>query len=233
MIPHCHRLDKKARWRRKAGYDCITFMRKKPLKSEWSKRELELLKRHSSPDRIQDLLDTIPYRCENGHFSARAPLRDKRAHCFDGALLAAAALSRGDCIPMLVDLCAERDDDHILCAYQWRGYWGAVAKSNFPGLRFREPIFKSVRELVLSYFELYFNMQREKSLRTFSKPLKLPAREKLDWECDDSAGDRIVALLNQQPHYPIVERHHTKRLRAVDTRFYRSQLVGVNLRGVY
>jgi hypothetical protein len=200
---------------------------------EWTKGEISLLKRHSSPERAQDLLDSLSYRCEDGHLSARAPLRDRRAHCFDGALLAAAALSRGDLQPMLVDLCAERDDDHILCVYRWRGCWGAVAKSNFPGLRFREPIFKNVRELVLSYFELYFNMQREKSLRAFSKPLKLPSRRTLDWECDDRAGDLVVRLLNKQPHYQLIERHHAKRLRNVDKRFYSSQLLGVNQKGVY
>jgi hypothetical protein len=208
-------------------------MRTRNQSHNWSKREESLLRRHSSPERIQDLLDSIPYRCENGHFSARAPLRDKRAHCFDGALLAAAALARGATTPMLVDLCAARDDDHIVCAYRWRGYWGAVAKSNFPGLRFREPIFKTVRELVLSYFELYFNMEGEKSLRTFSKPLPLPSRLKLDWECDDDAGDQIVELLNTQPHYRIIEPHHTKVLRPVDKRLYKSQLLGVNRKGVY
>ena len=200
---------------------------------DWTKSELSLLKRNSSPERVQDLLDAIPYRCEDGHFSARAPLRDGRAHCFDGALLAAAALSRGDCQPMLVDLCAARDDDHILCVYKWRGYWGAVAKSNFPGLRFREPIFKTVRELALSYFELYFNMQREKSLRSFSKPLKLPSRAKLDWECDDRAGDAVVHLRGKQQQYRLIERHHAKRLREVDKRFFSSQLLGVNQKGVY
>jgi hypothetical protein len=213
-------------------------MRKKYLKKgattkEWTIGELALLKRNSSPERAQNLLDSLPYRCEDGHFSARSALQEGRAHCFDGSLLAAAALSRGDCVPMLVDLCAIRDDDHILCVYKWRNFWGAVAKSNFPGLRFREPIFKTVRELALSYFELYFNMQREKSLRSFSKPLRLPSRTKLDWDCDDATGDRLVDLLNAQPHYPIIAPHHASRLRAVDQRFFQSQLVGVNRRGVY
>jgi hypothetical protein len=200
---------------------------------DWTKQELRILSRHASPERVQDLLDSIPYRCEDGHFSARAPLRDGRAHCFDGALLAAAALSRGGFEPMLVDLCAERDDDHILCVYRWKSYWGAVAKSNFPGLRFREPIFKTVRELALSYFELYFNMQGEKSLRAFSKPLMLPHRVKLDWECDDKVGDSVVRLLNKQPHYRLIERHHVRQLRGVDKRFFSSQLLGVNQKGVY
>jgi hypothetical protein len=208
-------------------------MKKSVAANEWTKGEISFLKRHRTPERAQDLLDSLPYRCEDGHFSARSALREGRAHCFDGSLLAAAALTRGDCVPMLIDLCAARDDDHILCGYKWKGYWGAVAKSNFPGLRFREPIFKSPRELVLSYFELYFNMQREKSLRSFSKPLRLPIRTRLDWECDDSAGDVLVDLLNAQHHYPIIAPRHASRLRTVDRRFFQSQLVGVNQKGVY
>jgi hypothetical protein len=199
----------------------------------WTKRELAVLTKHSKPEKAQDLLDSLPYRCENGHFSARAPLRDGRAHCFDGSLLAAAALVRGGYTPMLIDLCAERDDDHILCAYNWKGFWGAVAKSNFPGLRFREPIFRSPRELVLSYFELYFNMRGEKSLRSYSKPLPLPKTSRLNWECDDSAGDVIVEMLNARRHFPLLVPGHKKNLRSVDKRFFESQLVGVNRKGVY
>jgi hypothetical protein len=134
---------------------------------------------------------------------------------------------------MLIDLCAERDDDHIICAFRWKGYWGAVAKSNFPGLRFREPIYKTPRELVMSYFELYFSMKREKSLRAFSKPLKLPNVAKLNWECDDYAADAVVGLLTAAPHYKLLAPHHKRALRRVDQRLYRSQLLGVNLKGVY
>lgn len=199
----------------------------------WNRRELKILTGLKSPERVQDFLDALPYRCEDGHLSAQAALRDGRAHCFDGSLLAAAALRRGGYAPSLIDLCAERDDDHMICAFRWRGLWGAVAKSNFPGLRFREPIFKTPRELVLSYFEFYFNMDREKSLRQFSKPFVLPDPKRLDWECDDSVGDQIVELLGKLPHYPLVERGYAKKLRRIDSRMYRSQLVGVNLKGVY
>jgi hypothetical protein len=199
----------------------------------WTRAELALLSRNRTPEAAQDLLDSLPYRCESGHFSARAALRERRAHCFDGSLLAAASLLRGTCKPMLIDLCAERDDDHIICAFRWKGYWGAVAKSNFPGLRFREPIYKSPRELVMSYFELYFSMKREKSLRAFSRPLKLPSAAKLNWECDDSAADALVGLLTAAPHYDILAPHHKRGLRRVDQRLYRSQLLGVNLKGVY
>jgi hypothetical protein len=200
--------------------------------SHWTPGELRLLKRLGTPAAVQDYLDALPYRCEDGHLSARAALRDGRAHCFDGSLVAAAALRRAGLTPFLVDLCAVRDDDHMICAYQYRGRWGAVAKSNFPGLRLREPIFRTVRELVLSYFEFYFNMRGEKSLRSYSRPLRLPDPRACDWECDDAIGDHLVERLTALTHYQIVEERHERRLRRVDKRLFESQLVGVNLKGV-
>jgi hypothetical protein len=199
----------------------------------WTRSELLLLKRHATPDRAQRLLDSLPYRCESGHFSALSALREGHAHCFDGSLLAAAALMRGEHTPLLIDLCAEKDDDHVICAYRWKGHWGAVAKSNFPGLRFREPIYRNPRELVLSYFELYFSMKRFKSLRRFSKPMQLPSVSRINWECDDAAADHLVTLLTARPHYELLGGAQKRVLRPVDQRLYQSQLLGVNRKGVY
>lgn len=199
----------------------------------WTKREQGIVGRLRTPHLVQEFIDALPYRCEDGHFSARAALRDKRAHCFDGSLLAAACLLDTSYEPFLIDLCAANDDDHMLCAFRWRGRWGAVAKSNFPGLRFREPIFRTPRELVLSYFEFYFNMQREKSLRRYSRPFRLPSITRINWQFDDRMGDRIVELLSETPHYEIVSGREVKALRKVDKRLFQSQLVGVNLKGVY
>ena len=204
----------------------------KSPQGQWSQRELKILTRLATPAAVQDFLDRLPYRCEDGHLSARAALRDGKAHCFDGSLLAAAALRRVGMTPFLVDLCATKDDDHIICAYKYRGRWGAVAKSNFPGLRLREPIFRTVRELVLSYFEFYFNMDREKSLRSYSRPLRLPHPNVCDWECDDRVGDTIVERLGALAHYSLVEGSQVRSLRRVDRRLFESQLIGVDLKGV-
>lgn len=199
----------------------------------WTTREQATISRLRTPDLVQEFLDNLSYRCEDGHLSARAVLRDKRAHCFDGSLFAAVCLLGSKYEPYLIDLCAHDDDDHMLCAFRWRGCWGAVAKSNFPGLRFREPIFRTPRELVLSYFEFYFNMDREKSLRSYSKPFRLPPVSRLDWQCNDSIGDAIVDMLASSPHYDILTSGDSRSLRGVDSRLFRSQLVGVNLKGVY
>jgi hypothetical protein len=147
--------------------------------------------------------------------------------------LAAAALKRCGLEPSLIDLCATRDDDHILCAFRWKGRWGAVAKSNFPGLRYREPVFRTARELVLSYFELYFNLEREKTLRAFSTPMPLPSRGRVDWECDDTQGDVIVEMLGNRKHHALLLPGQERSLRDLDERLYRSQLVGVNMKGAY
>lgn len=202
-------------------------------RGRWTKSEERVLAKLNTPDKVQSFIDALPYRCEDGHLSARAALRDRRAHCFDGSLLAAAAFTRAGLEPRLIDLCATRDDDHILCAFRWKGRWGAVAKSNFPGLRFREPVFRTARELVLSYFELYFNLQGEKTLRAFSSPMPLPAVTRIDWECDDSAGDVIVELLSARTHHKLLVPGQERGLRMLDRRLYRSQLVGVNLKGAY
>lgn len=203
------------------------------MANSWSKREERILRSLNSPGKIQSFIDKLPYRCEDGHLSARAALRDGRAHCFDGALLAAAALKRSGLEPRLIDLCSVRDDDHILCSFRWRGRWGAVAKSNFPGLRYRDPVYRTARELVMSYFEFYFNLEKEKSLRAFSTPMALPSRRRIDWECDDMQGDRLVDLLAAQKHHPILLPRQERSLRLLDERLYRSQLVGVNMQGAY
>ncbi len=199
----------------------------------WTRQEQAILRKLQTPERVQAFLDALPYRCEDGHFSARAALRDKRAHCFDGSLLAAACLLKSKYEPFLIDLCAQDDDDHMLCGFRWRGRWGAVAKSNFPGLRFREPIFKTPRELVLSYFEFYFNMRGVKSLRRHSRPFRLPPVSRVDWLFDDRMGDVIVDLLSRAPHYDILSHHQGRTLRRVDKRLFESQLVGVDLKGVH
>lgn len=199
----------------------------------WSRSDYSALRKLSTPDRIQNHLDQMAYRCESVYVPPLLSLRENRAHCFDGALLSATALLQTSISPKLIDLCAINDDDHVLCAYQHKGHWGAVAKSNFPGLRFREPIFRSIRELVLSYFENYFNLDGFKSLRRYSRPLSLPDHRKVPWQTSTSGAERIVELLETTRHYEILHAGHSAKLRKVDDRFYASQMVGVDFNGAY
>jgi hypothetical protein len=128
-----------------------------------------------SPAAIQAFLDDIPYSTDDFYRCPLRVLRERTAHCFDGALFGAAALRRLGYPPLILDMLAERDDEHLLALYRVDSHWGAVAKSNFAGLRFREPVYRSLRELVMSYFEDYFNADGEKTLRGYTVPLDLSA----------------------------------------------------------
>lgn len=201
--------------------------------NKWSRGELALLTKLGRPAAVQDFLDAMPYRCEDGYFAPCSSLREGRAHCFDGALIGASALRRAGYKVFLVDLCTEDDDDHILCGFESAGKIGAVAKSNFPGLRFREPIFRSVRELVLSYFEFYFNLKGIKSLRSYAGPVRLPDVRRSDWECDDGAAGGLLKPLAAAKHNRILEQRRVKSLRPIDKRMFQSQMIGVDLKGAY
>src|SRR6202453_2567659 len=127
--------------------------------------ETRVLNALKTPERVQRFLDTeIAYNKEPNGETIRSPrrvLRDQVAHCLEGALLAAAALRIHGFLPLLLDLGTVRDDDHVLTIFRQHDHWGAIAKSNYAGLRFREPVYRTLRELVMSYFERYFNASRE------------------------------------------------------------------------
>lgn len=199
----------------------------------WTKSELATLRRLSTPARVQRFLDDLAYRAEDAAACPRQVLRERRAHCFDGALLGAAALRRLGHPPTLLDLRAVRDDDHVLALYRVQGHWGAVAKSNFVGLRSRDPVFRTLRELVLSYFEQYFNLDGEKTLREFSRPLALRQFDRQGWEFRDDPLPAIADRLDALPHTRLLTRAQERRLAAVDARSMRGGMVGTVAAGVY
>src|SRR5262245_6236544 len=126
----------------------------------WNAAERKLLAKLRTPAHIQEFLENTAYSTDDFYRSPRMVLADRRAHCFDGATFAAAALERLGFPPLLVDMRAYRDDDHVLAVYKVNGAWGCVAKSNFVGLRGRDPVYRTLRELSMSYFECYFNLER-------------------------------------------------------------------------
>ncbi|MGB9593138.1 MAG: hypothetical protein ACPL7R_03235, partial [Anaerolineae bacterium] len=135
--------------------------------------------------------------------------------------------------PLLVDLRAENDDDHVIAVYRWRGCWGAVAKSNFVGLRYREPIFRNLRELALSYFEEYFNTLGEKTLRAYSRPLNLTVFDDLQWMTTEQDLEFVGARLDRMRHYPLLDDEAVRNLRPVDKRMYDAGFLGTDMAGVY
>lgn len=173
-------------------------------------RERSVLRGLTTPAKIQTFLDEkIGYNVEPGGdtcYSPRVVLRKRVAHCMEGALLAAAALANLGHPPLLVDLEAVRDTDHVLAVYRAGGHWGAVAKSDYSGLRSREPVYRTIRELVMSYFEHYFNKAGEKTLRTYSRPVNLRRFDRIGWTTREDYVWEIPNHLCDIPHTPILPR---------------------------
>jgi len=149
-----------------------------------TKAERQVFRKLTTPAKIQEFLDGLGYNLEpNGHscYSPRMVLRERVAHCMEGALVGAAALRFLGFPALLVDLEGIRDSDHVLAIYKLNGGWGAVAKSDYSGLRSREPVYRTIRELAMSYFEHYYNPKGEKTLRTYSRPVDLKRFDKRGW----------------------------------------------------
>ena len=193
----------------------------------WTSRELRVLGRLRTPAHIQDFLDDLTYRHTEDPGCPRRVLRERRAHCLDGALLAAAALRRHGHPALLLDLRAVRDQDHVLAVFRRGDRLGAIGKSNFAGLRYREPIHRTVRELAMTYFEPYFNLERERTLRSYSTILPLARLDRLGWEWRDEALPLIVERLDALRHFPLVGPAEVRRLVRVDRRSFRAGTLGL------
>lgn len=199
-----------------------------------SESEREVVGGLKSPGAIQAFLDEVPYSTEAIYRCPLRVLRERVAHCFDGALFAAAMLRRLGHAPLIVDLLPnDRDDDHLLALYQRDGCWGAVAKSNFVGLRFREPVFRTLRELVMSYFEHYYNVAGEKTLRGYAGPLNLKAFDRNAWMSRDEPLEAVATRLDQIRRVSVVTEAMVAGLLPVDKRSYDAGMLGVNEAGLY
>lgn len=187
---------------------------------EW--RKLRSLK---DPYGIQRFLDAMPYHLADTAWSPRVALRENTAHCFEGAMLAAAALRVNGFKPLVFDLEAERDTDHVVAIYRINGHWGAVAKSNFTGCRYREPVYRNLRELAMSYFEVYFNLRKERSLRTFSRPVNLGRFDRMEWMTTEKPLWFVSDYLFTISHYKLLRAGMARRLHRLDDRSFRAGCV--------
>ena len=195
--------------------------------SLFSAAELAVFRRLDSPGKIQRFLDRdLAYHKEHTCRSPRSVLRDRTAHCMEGALFAAAALRMIGHPPWIVDLEAVRDDDHVLAVYRVDDHWGSIAKSNYSGLRHREPVFRTLRELVMSYFEHYFNLRREKTLRAYSRPVNLSRFDSIHWMTAEDDVWAIPEYLCTIPHQRILTPRQMRRLPRVDARLFAAGLCG-------
>jgi hypothetical protein len=193
-------------------------------KDSWGFTPAELRKLRSlkDPHGIQELLDDMPYHLQDTAWSPRRVLAENTSHCYEGALFAAAALRVNGYPPLLVDLEAEHDTDHVIAVYRVDGYWGAVGKSNFSGLQYREPVYRSLRELALSYFDLYFNLRRERTLRTFSRPVHMKRFDHLQWMTTDKPVWFVAEYLLTISHTPLLSPAQVKRLHRLEGRLFRA-----------
>lgn len=194
-----------------------------------SASELKEFRRLGTPLRVQRFLDSLAYNhASRPHtcFSPRLVLRHGRAHCMEGALLAAAAFRLAGRPPLIVDLAAVRDDDHVLTVFRENGCWGAVAKSNYSGLRFRDPVYRSLRELVMSYFPHYYNPQGEKTLRAYSRPVNLSRFDSRGWMASEEEVWYIPEHLATIPHIPLFTPAQIRSLTPIDRLLYEAGMVG-------
>lgn len=187
-------------------------------------KEFAIFKKLSSPKKIQDFLDSMPINHEkNGetYMSVRRTLREKKAHCFEGALVAAYALYIHNRKPLLLDLSTTSSDiDHVVALYKENGYWGAISKTNHACLRFRDPVYKTIRELAVSYFHEYFlNETGVKTLRAYSRPFDLTKyinSKDMDWVNSEEDVTALVDALEDSPHFPLFPKENLKHLRKAD-----------------
>jgi hypothetical protein len=207
-----------------------------PFDSLLTPAERELLDSLNTPAKVQSFLDTIEYpAASQRNRCALNVMRDKTGHCLDGALFAAAALRRIGCPPQVVDLFPDpgMDDDHVLAIYQVDGSYGALAKSNFAGLRLREPVYRSLRELVMSYFEDFFNVNGVRTLRTYTRPLNLAAYDRVGWMETDEGVDFIEHRLLGLKRRPLISAEAAARLTSVDVLSYQAGTLATNPEGLY
>jgi hypothetical protein len=191
-------------------------------------REWRALRALRTPVGIQRALDAMPYHLAGSAWSPRRVLREGTAHCLEGAIFAAAALRVLGFAPLLLDLEAVQDTDHVIGVFKHRGHWGAIAKSNFSGLRFREPVYRTVRELVMSYFDDYINLRGERTLRAYSHPVNLARfdRSRRGWMTSEDDLWWVAEHLVGVPHTRLLTTGMTRNLSRVDRRSLRAGLVG-------
>ena len=200
-------------------------MPKNPL-DEFTPKELRKLRALKTPAGVQRFLDSIPYHLAGTSWSPRRVLKEETAHCLEGSIFAAAALRALGYPPLLLDFEAHHDTDHVVALYKINGHWGAVAKSNFAGCRWREPVHRTLRELAISYFDTYFNLRRQRSLRTYSRPVNLARFDRRHWMTAEKDVWFIAEYLCEIPHTRLLKPWMARRLSPADQRLYRAELTG-------
>ena len=198
--------------------------------AELTAAELAVFRRQlDTPAKIQRFLDDLPYNTESDGETFRSPRRvlaDRTANCIEGAVLAAAALRVQGHPPLIMDLTAVRDEDHVIAVFRRHRLWGAIATSKFTGLRFREPVYRTLRELAMSYFEQYFNLAGERTLRGHGRPVNLARFDGLRWMTSTEDLWPIARHLERIPHVALVLPAAARRLTRLGPQLRAAGLLG-------
>lgn len=188
-----------------------------------------------SPLAVQEYLDSLPYKAEELDRSPLRVMTDGQAHCLDGGIFAALALWRIGFRPLVLDLVPDpgRDDDHVLALFQADGLWGAIAKSNYANLRYREPVYRSLRELVMTYFEHYYNLKRQKTLRAYTRPMNLARFNDKSWMWDEETMKAVTRRLYSLKPILLISETSAGRLSLADERSYKAGTHGTDFRWAF
>lgn len=184
-----------------------------------TRAEFATLRRLSAPQKIQDFLSAWPQNFEpDGQtcLSVREVLRQRRAHCIEGAMVAALALWVHGEPPLLLDLKASRDYDHVVALFRRAGHWGAISKTNPSVLRYRDPVYRTLRELAMSYFHEYANKRHQKTLRSWAGPLDLRRIDPHLWVTNEKGCWEVGYRLDALRHWPLITTRQAKLLRLRD-----------------
>jgi hypothetical protein len=192
----------------------------------FSPQDLRILRSLKTPAHIQKFLDDLTYHQGNTAWSPQRVLRTRKGHCLEGALLAVTALRIHGHPPLLMDLEAVHDDDHVIALYRENGLWGSISKSNFAGLRFRVPVYRTLRELALSYVEHYYNLRGERTLRTYSQSVNLMRFEDQDWMTSEKNVWFIAEALVTAKHYKLFPGKVARTLPSLDRRSFEAGMHG-------
>ncbi|MBA2403371.1 MAG: hypothetical protein H0V66_01260 [Bdellovibrionales bacterium] len=200
---------------------------------DWSPDEKRLFRSLKTPEKIQAFVNELVYNPTDHASSPRWVMITREGHCFEGGLFAAAALEYHGLKPLMVDLIAEADDHHVLTVYKTQTGWGSIAKSNTTLLAGRHPFYLNVRELVMSYFDFYFNTKGKHSLYGYSNPINLNHYNKWEWRTTDNDLKKMGMSFCDLTHYELISPKQLKALPPVPKKLLDACLLGSDPSGLY
>ena len=199
----------------------------------WTPQERRFLRTLNTPEKIQNYVDALVYNPLDNCRSPRYVMITKEGHCLEGGLLAAAALELHGHRPLMVDLVAHRDDHHVITVYKGPHGWGSISKSNTTLLAGRQPFYQTVRELVMSYFDFYFNVKGQRSLQSYSSPINLNRYNSWNWRTTESDLLELGYKFCELPHTDIISVRSLNKMNKVPKRLSEACFLGADPAGLY